>query len=883
MGQSHHQSEGTRQHVNESLVLQAHAWLARMDAGHLTPEHHPELLNLALACHQRMLELGEHDRAAAVELAIAGADLLQAFQRHTPPDSAVPEWALVHEEQCCRYGAIWMHDQLQQNPGISPQRLQRAIGLLQRLQELHPEPIAWIANMCSDLQQAVAITTSTETAIHRGSNRVASDATTDDLRLVVVGNCQAHPLTLGLRLALPKARIHASPSVHLAEASDVAVLHRRLADAELLVMHRIQPGYRDSIGLDSDTLRQLLPATARSVVLPSLHYEGHHPWIAYAHDPEGQLAAHAAESPLDPYHDFLAMAAAHHGLPLEVLLDPVCPPQGQALLRQQHHHSLDELKRREADCDLAISDWIALHHQVLPLTHTINHPTQAALDQLLRRLLQRLGQPHQLGPDLFDPCEHLGDLSIPIHPWVRQALALDSWAQHWGRRQGHPYTIEQQLEQSHRFYQRHPWIAEQNHTHPKFKLAEELLQQQQQHQPHSHTTRNRPQNQPRIAALINYYNDEDMLAWQLQAGCLDHYDRIYIWDGPYSYQQRLPLFGNDIARLDQTALGKRLLADPRVVYCHRSWAGEAEKRIDAYNAVQEDLVVLHDTDEFFLPDASRLQDFWLSPYAVASQRTQNLYAGGLQGSDAHHTGESLNTLPLKRVLFRRQAISPERHLDYCWLVGVQQQPTDERCVQPEPIGHAYHLTACRTARGQAAKMSFYMSLALAERGPGPVVERLRELVEAGSISQPEAQRLFLQGDPGYAGVPHPAFDLRLRERLQDPGFPLATLESILSQANPMQEGHYQLLSNYPLHLWFPATGQDQRLHLQLAHTAELKLQSWTWRHAQAAARGCDLQCSSALELQLPHEAAVLGWLLAVTVIGGETPPQLHQLHVGRRS
>ena len=856
--------------MNEHLLDKGHALLECLKSTTPDPNQLNALLQEGLACHSRMLELAETKPAIAIALAMAGAELLQAFQHHSPANAAIPEWVLVHEEQCCRYGAIWVHERLQKQQQPTLTQLKRCLDLLERLQQLHSEPIAWIAPMAQAFMAAIAEQESPPNVLH----------STSDLRLVMVGNCQAHPLMLGIRKALPQIQIHSCPSVHLASRGDVAQVHQRLANADLLVMHRIQSGYRDQIGLDSDTLRQLLPSSARSAVLPNLHFEGHHPWIAYALDPDQRLAAIEQSSPLGPYHDFLAMAAARNDLPPASLIDHDSSEEQRQRLMQEHYHSLHELKSREADCDVRISDWLAANHHQIPPAHTINHPTQAILDQLLRRLLQSLNLTHNLGPELFDHTEHLGALSIPIHPWVAQALQLNSWASTWGRRDNQPFPIEIQLHQSYAFYRDHPWIAEANLNHPKFKLAEEILQATHNT---NHSIRTRTTSKPSTAALINYYNDEDMLTWQLDSGCLDHYDQIYIWDGPYTFQQQLLLFSKQEHRLDTTAIGQRLLADQRVIYRYQTWENEAAKRIDAYNAVKEDIVVLHDTDEFFFINPERLAHFWQSPYAVASQYTQNLYAGGLIGSDAHHQSSALEMLPRKRVVFRRQSISPARHLDYCWLVGVKQEPTNETLVQPEAIGHAYHLTACRTTRGQAAKMGFYMSLSLAGQAQNPIVSRLAALVQSNKISQSEAQRIFLQGDPGYAGVPNPGFDLRLNERLDDPAFPQDQLQAILDQVNQMAAGSYMLLSGYPLHLWFPAHGQDLDLQLTLNDIADLQVQSWVWAKGQPAQRGSESSCrSDELVVTLPHNPDVLGWLLAVTVSEKSGTGPLHNLTVAHR-
>jgi hypothetical protein len=414
-----------------------------------------ELLPLAMACHRRMLALGEGNLPEAVRHALAGASLFTAIQAVPSP---LPEWLTPHEEQCCRYGAIWIHQLIHRGDQQALPWCSRALQLLTRMEQLQQKPIAWAAGMRMDLQR------------HLPSHRTA-----EALRMAVVGNCQSYPLLQGLQQALPQVDIHFCPPVHLATPSDVARLHSRLDSTNLLVAQRVQPGYRDNIGLDTATLRQLMPSGAHVVVLPNIHYEGCYPWLGYAQDPGGLLADLDAESPLGAYHDFLAMAAAQQGLAIEPMLDPAPTEELLNELRSVQQRSLNELRLREADCTLGLADWIEQQYQRLPLSHSFNHPTQAVLDQLLRLLLDELGLPHQLGAELFDAREHLGAISIPIHPWVCQALSLGSWSSAWGQRQGTPLSIEKQLSESLAFYGRHPWIAAANGGHPKMQLAQRCL------------------------------------------------------------------------------------------------------------------------------------------------------------------------------------------------------------------------------------------------------------------------------------------------------------------------------------------------------------------------------------------------------------------------
>ncbi|MCP9827914.1 hypothetical protein KBZ19_05380 [Synechococcus sp. L2F] len=104
-------------------------------------------LELGLAAHSRMLEIGESDSAAAITHALEGARIFQALRQQNPVQ---PDWVSVHEEQCCRSGAIWIHRLALGDPQATAMA-RDGLKLLARLEELHLEPIAWLAAMRADL------------------------------------------------------------------------------------------------------------------------------------------------------------------------------------------------------------------------------------------------------------------------------------------------------------------------------------------------------------------------------------------------------------------------------------------------------------------------------------------------------------------------------------------------------------------------------------------------------------------------------------------------------------------------------------------------------------------------------------------------------------
>lgn len=380
----------------------------------------------------------------------------------------------------------------------------------------------------------------------------------------------------------------------------------------------------------------------------------------------------------------------------------------------------------------------------------------------------------------------------------------------------------------------------------------------------------RHQQQPTIAALINYFNDLDMLRWQWDEGFLDDYDRIYIWDGPYGYVNALSLFPDGDERLDRTELGSRILADPRVVYHHAVWDDEAKKRIHAYQAIEEDVIALHDSDEFSRIDREKLQGFWSSSFAVACQLIENIYAGGVSSCNEDYVGQAVGDLPKKWVIFKRAAISADRHIDYLWLVGVEQQPLNQALLYPEPFCHTYHLTGCRSPQGQASKIAFYMALALRQDPANPTIAKLNGLVDAGQLTLAQAQQIFLHGEAGFAGIPHPASGFRLKQRLGNPAFPDALMDRILEQSNQVAEGRHLVLNGYPCYVWLAHNGDASSLALELDTVSEITLSCWCWLDGQPPTLQWErCETGQTFGAMLPKAAGLIGNLLMIQVSSGD--------------
>lgn len=804
---------------SDSLIGQVEHVIEQLKQDPETTSLHGYGCELAAACRERMLELEHHDRRSAIRHAVAGATLTQVLRDRA---SQLPDWLLHQEELLCRMGGLWIHELLNESnsPVVETSEIaslgSQGVFLLSRLLEIHVSGHAWIANHLSEVQEIVGKSKPKHRSISLSKATVA-----------LTGNCQMQTLLQYLRTLYPGASFIHSPAIDLATEQEVKEFHKQISTAELLITHRIQPDYRNNIGLDSQTLRINMRPDSLILVLSHIHYEGHHPWIGYALDPDNRLAQLESVSPLGPYHDFLAMEAAHRGLQANDLLSRPLPITLAQSIRQHHRSSLDELRNREVDCNVEISPWIDENYQVQPIMHTINHPTSNLFEALLSKIINSIGTVSETDQSYLAHSEYLGDISIPILPWVREALNLREWASTWGLHHSRqPFSVADQLTASIDFYRQHPWIAEQNRLSAKYQFASQAIDQLFGLVPKS------PVRSPSVAALINYYDDIDMLRWQISGGFFDHYDRIYIWDGPYKFLASIPFFDQQSPRLDQTDIGSEILKDPRVVYYYNEWSDEAEKRIAAYEAVQEDIVVLHDTDEFWINQENHYKRFWHSQYTVASNRIQNLYMSGLYCTSEDLTTPSIDTLPHRRLAFKRQLVSASDHLNFLWLVNVKQTYVDQTQVDPTPLAHTYHFTACRSLLGQQAKMSFYTSLYFTNQPFTWVITKLTELVTSGFLTNDQARQIFLLGDPGCGGVPNPGFNLFVHQRLDDAGIPETLCQNILAERGKIGYGSYLLLQGYPLFVMLE--GPVNHIHISLGDTATITIQIWDYVFGQRA-------------------------------------------------
>ena len=198
-------------------------------------------------------------------------------------------------------------------------------------------------------------------------------------------NCQAIPIAGMLREAEPDWRITWF-EVHGPEIIEHFDQHRaRIQTADLVISQPIHQGYRDREELSIDWVRDHIRPTATLLVIPSVHFSGHHPGLdglPLAGLPflSNLLAAHLVASGC-PSDEAVRLLLSDNLL-------------SEAEIDTEIQTSLDEITRREIEdhIDIGISPFLAKHCRSRTLFHIQNHPLRETTAFIANQLLARLGR-----------------------------------------------------------------------------------------------------------------------------------------------------------------------------------------------------------------------------------------------------------------------------------------------------------------------------------------------------------------------------------------------------------------------------------------------------------------------------------------------------------
>ncbi len=243
------------------------------------------------------------------------------------------------------------------------------------------------------------------------------------MKVLVIGNCQARPL--GNLIAKYTNHDVTEPIIlHLSKDAEAQEHQDRIAQADLVLAQATAPGFRPG-HLRSDLLKQTGSGSGagtgsgRVVVWPNVFFAGQHPYLRYlTHSQFGRVLG-----PMEATHDIRLLDVWFQSRK-GVTFNPALSEAGCE--QRVYDTSLRELRAREQNCDVIISDLVETHFETQRLFFTFNHPSLWLLTRLAERILATVGE-----TQVIDSSDMKEPLNLFRPPWrfmdesPLQGLAVD--------------------------------------------------------------------------------------------------------------------------------------------------------------------------------------------------------------------------------------------------------------------------------------------------------------------------------------------------------------------------------------------------------------------------------------------------------------------------
>jgi hypothetical protein len=204
------------------------------------------------------------------------------------------------------------------------------------------------------------------------------------MKVCIAGNCQAQHMEMMLHIANPDLEIGKLAPVFLMQNSDRDAVYAKFSEADVIFTQRISNEYNLDWIASSELRREFGDKVS---VWPNIYFDGYFPGVQYIYLAKwGKLP-----SPLGEYHFGQIYAAHGAGKTTQEAVEDFA---GERLFDTSPNPidgSLGQLRAREADVDVPISDAIADCVAEERQFYTPNHPVNGLLGIMLQRLAARAG------------------------------------------------------------------------------------------------------------------------------------------------------------------------------------------------------------------------------------------------------------------------------------------------------------------------------------------------------------------------------------------------------------------------------------------------------------------------------------------------------------
>ena len=234
----------------------------------------------------------------------------------------------------------------------------------------------------------------------------------------VYGNCQADPLGNILRtndeFAAQWEFVQFPKPAFALRADDWPNIEKLMGEIDLFITQNVG----ESHGIfSSENLAKQMKPNSDIIRIPNAYFSGYMPEVVYFRAGEPHVTKFC------DYHDenFLAyfMEDPVHAVDKAIAAAQDASTYSAEFVLQNAQTSIDELKRREEECDVSVSDYIEANWKDDILFYSMNHPKRKVLSHLASQILDNL---NQRTVALKGNYEHLDNTRLPVYKSVKDVL-----------------------------------------------------------------------------------------------------------------------------------------------------------------------------------------------------------------------------------------------------------------------------------------------------------------------------------------------------------------------------------------------------------------------------------------------------------------------------
>jgi hypothetical protein len=288
----------------------------------------------------------------------------------------------------------------------------------------------------------------------------------------IYGNCQTKPIRDFLNMNSDFLSTYESSYLEcfLLSENDVPNLEKLASEADLFIYQPVSEDYKAIGRLSTHHLKTLLKRGCQVIAIPVAYFTGYNPEAIYlGSEFEGPFITHD--------RNILMLYSQGKSVQETANLIQSLDFYQSIYVENNVEATLNQLKRREPDLDVKLTEFIRSNYKKARLFHTMNHPSSIVIAYVANSILNLLGiKSERDALANFYRFEVLDYLYFPIYPSVAHHLKLSFPCQPQYYFNG-VFSIKDAIEKFFIFYDQNPEAVERGFSKitqtPRNKLATE--------------------------------------------------------------------------------------------------------------------------------------------------------------------------------------------------------------------------------------------------------------------------------------------------------------------------------------------------------------------------------------------------------------------------